>query len=630
MSKDARRRKPVRKHAPPSKAEGLSPESRDKLMRIISLVAIAILAAIPFALGKHFEFNSPDAFDGGGYVYSAKHILDGAKIGVEEKTSAQLGTLLVNLLGVRLFGFNDTGPELLQAIFQAGALLLMFVAMRKLFGTLPAAVGVIVASIYLSAPVIAKYGNVKEQYMIAFMVIGISCLVLHQLGSGWWCAVLAGAFLIWAPLFKPTGLSAVGATGLFIVAQPLLKNRTWSQMRTDILLLLGGAAIAIAPAYIWMIGWDVQMSVPYGFVFDVLGKFVPGGGEAEQAAAASDYVSASRKHIEFSVLFARVMRWYGVLILPVVLALGAVVARIVRLVLSRRGGGKTELAAYDRFVVLFAIWWVLDMAFVWISPRSYEQYYLPLNASAAMLSGYLIAIYRDRAKNAAFAPKWIVIGAVSLVAMTIMSLHIFRGVAKSAHSGRIYTDPRTKLPERRNGYTQKWAEVRNRRNPLTLAQSPWEAVGEHIRDNSTPNDGIYVWGWFPGIYVQAQRMSPAPKAFEGTMHTLAPAVLSERVAEILGAFEKQPPKFLVDTYKSHFPWDRPPLELWLGARKGFRPANEQVLSQVEAQYVKTLAEIVDDPDEIKRFEAMKPFRDYVMNNYRIVRPFGDHVLFQRK
>ena len=612
----------------PPKEVGLSPESRKKLMHIIALIVIAILAAIPFALGKYFEFNSPGAFDSGGYVYSAKHILDGARIGVEEKTSAQLGTLLVNILGVRLFGFNETGPKLLQTIFQAAALVLMFVAMRKLFGTLPAAVGTIVASVYLSAPVIAKFGNVKEQYMIAFMVMGISCLVLQQLGGKWWLAMLAGAFLIWAPLFKPTGLSAVGATGLFIVAQPLLKNRTWTQTRADILLLLAGAAIAIAPAYIWIIGWDVQMSVPYGFVFDVLGRFVPGGGEAEQVKAASDYVSASRKHIEFSVLFARVMRYYGVLILPIALALGSIIVKVVRLILSVGRGRKTEHEICGRYVLLFAIWWILDMAFVWISPRSYEQYYLPLNASGAMLGGYLIAVYFAKAKNAAFAPKWLVIGAVGLIAMVIMSLHIFRGLAKSPHSGTIYTNPYTKLPERRNGYAQKLTDVSNRRNKGD--RGPWEAVGQYILANSAPSDGIYVWGWFPGIYVQAQRMSPAPKAFEGTMHTLAPAVLSERVAEILGAFEKQPPKFLVDTYKSHFPWDRPPLELWLGVRKGFKPANEQMVSQIEAQYVKTLGEIVDDPDEIKRFEAMKPFRDYVMGNYRIVRSFGAHVLFQRK
>src|SRR4030043_1245884 len=48
---------------------------------------------------------------------------------------------------------------------------------------------------------------------------------------------------------------------------------------------------------------------------------------------------------------------------------------------------------YDRFVFLFAVWWLLDMGFVWVSPHSYEQYFLPLNASGAMLGGYLIAAY---------------------------------------------------------------------------------------------------------------------------------------------------------------------------------------------------------------------------------------------
>jgi hypothetical protein len=453
------------------------------------------------------------------------------------------------------------------------------------------------------------------------MVMGISCLVLQQLGGSGVYAVLAGAFLIWAPLFKPTGLSAVGAVGLFVLAQPLLKNRTWAQMRNDILLLLAGAAIAIAPAYVWMIGWDVQMGLPYAFVFDVLGKFLPSGGEVDQAKAASDYVAASRAQIEFSELAPRVLRYYGVLILPVALALGSIIVRVVQLMLSVTGRGKTEHKTYDRYVLLFAIWWVLDMVFVWISPRSYEQYYLPLNASAAMLGGYMIAVYCDKAREAAFAPQWIVIGAVGLIVMMLMSLDIFRGLAKSPHSGNAY-------PNRSRGYAQKWTEVSTRKK--TGARGPWEVVGEYIRTNSTPSDGIYVWGWFPGIYVQAQRMSPAPKAFEGTMHTLAPSVLSERVAEILSAFEKQPPKFIVDTYKRHFPWDRPPLELWPRTQKGFLPANEQVVSQYEAMYAKMLREQIDDPDEEKRFEAMKPFRDYVMGNYRVVRPFGAHVLFQRK
>ena len=362
-------------------------------------VVIVILAAIPFSLGKYFEFNQPDPFDGGGYAYSAKHILNGAKIGIEEKPSAQLGTLLVNMLGVALTGFNETGAKLVQTILQAAALLLMFIAIRKLFGTLPAAVGVIVASVYLSAPLIAKFGNVKEQYMIAFMVMGISCLILHQLGGKWWYAMLAGAFLSWAPLFKQTGVSAIGAIGLFVILQPLLKNRTWKQTGIDILLLWAGAAAAIAPLYVWILGWNVQMPLPYSFVWQTLGKFLPSSPDAGAAKVVSDYITEHRKLIPFSQQWPIVLRYYGLLILPVALAIGAIAARLVRMICSIASPDKIKPKTYDRFVLLLAIWWVLDMAFVWISPASYEQYYLPLNASAAMLGGYLIAIYSDYAKK---------------------------------------------------------------------------------------------------------------------------------------------------------------------------------------------------------------------------------------
>ncbi len=94
----------------------------------------AICIAIPFGLGKYIEFNSPGAYDSGAYVYSAKHVLDGARVGIDEKVSARMGTLLVNMLGVRLFGFNETGPKIIQMLFQTAALILMFLALSRLYG----------------------------------------------------------------------------------------------------------------------------------------------------------------------------------------------------------------------------------------------------------------------------------------------------------------------------------------------------------------------------------------------------------------------------------------------------------------------------------------------------------------
>lgn len=623
MRKAARKNKPSKKQIEPHEQGVVSPPKQQGKKHLLTLVIIAILAAIPFSMGKYFEFNSPGPFDSGAYIYSAKHILDGAKIGVDEKPSARIGTLLVNMLGVWLCGFNEIGPKLMQTLFQAVALVFMFIAMRKLFGVLPAAVGTIVASVYLSAPLIAKFGNVKEQYMITCTVMGVSCFVLHQLGGRWWYAMLAGAFLIWASLFKETGVSAIGAIGLFVVLQPIMKNRTWKQTGYDILFLLAGAVISIGPVYLWL----AIINAPFGYwPYAKLWRLLfPGEGQR-----VGSYISKSRQMLPFLKLAPRVFRYYGLLILPIALAASSIIIRIVKLISSKLSKSKSDRKTiYDRFVLLFAVWWLLDMAFVWISPRSYEQYYLPLNASAAMLGGYLIAIYCDRFKAAVFKTKWMITGLGGVLLMVIMSWHIFFGIEKSPHSGASYG-------EKRRGYAQKLHEVSQRRKHNF--KGPWEAVGEYIGVHSKPTDKIYVWGWFPGIYVKAQRLSAAVHAFTSEMHVRPPEAVSEMVAEILADFEGEKPKFIVDTHKKHFPWNRPPLELWPIVPKGFMGVKETQFLPSENN---TMIEAFDrtwsgmlrqryDEDEALRYEAMKPFREYIMKNYKIVRPFGQHVLFERK
>jgi 4-amino-4-deoxy-L-arabinose transferase-like glycosyltransferase len=586
------------------------------------------LAAIPFSLGKYFEFNQPDPFDGGAYAYSAWHILNGAKIGVEEKPSAQLGTLLVNIIGVALTGPNEIGAKWAQTILQASALLLMFIAIRRLFGTLSAAVGVVVASVYLSAPMISKFGNVKEQYMIAFMMMGVSCFVLQQLGGKWWWAVLAGAFLSWAPLFKQTGVSAIGAVGLFVVLQPLLKNRTWKQAGLDIVLLLAGAIAAIAPFYIWILGWDVRTALPYSFVWQTLGKFLPFSSAAGEGQVVSDYVGEHRKLIPFSQQWPIVLRYYGLLILPVALAAGAIIARLLRVIWSAALPNKIKPKTCDRFVPLFAVWWALDMAFVWISPASYEQYYLPLNASAAMLGGYIIAIYSDYLKSSISRTKPVIIGVVGLLVMIAMCQHIFFGIEKSPYSGQSYGG-------RQRGYSQKFQEIHQRRKENLRGY--WEFAADYIRTHSQPTDKIYVWGWYPGIYVVAQRFSAASAAC--SMPRPAPPVLSQLVSQLLEEFGRQMPKFIVDSRKRHVPIDRPPYELWPVVRQeqGFnfpgaekphfvRPDEIEAYDKGWGQMLRTRF----DEDEALRYEALKPLREFVMKNYRIIQLFGEHVLFELK
>lgn len=602
------------------------PPMSQKTKSLLWIALVVVLAAIPFSLGKYFEFNSPSAFDSGAYVYSAAHILDGAEMGVEEIPSAQLGTLLVNILGVKLFGFNDFGPKLIQMFLQAGALILIFAAMRKLYGSIPpAAVGVIIASVYLSAPLIAKYGNVKEQYMIVFMIAGASCFVFYEFNKKWYMAVLAGALASWAPLFKQTGLSVIGGIGLFVIAQAILKHKTVKQVGTDILLLLAGVVAAMAPLYIWILAWNVKLGLPYAFVWPVLSSLIPaGGGEAAQAGGG--YISESRKLVPWAEQWPIVLRWYGLMILPIALATAAIVLRVVCLARCKVSAMKPESKSYDRFVLLFAVWWILDMVFVWISPCSYEEYYLPLNASAAMLSGYVIAIYYDKARASMQKPVYIGIGVVGVIVMIAMSWHIFFGILRSPHTGQEYGG-------RARGYSQKYREIAARREQNL--KGPWELLGEYIKANSVPDDKMYVWGWWPGIYLIAQRFSSASQAF--CMPRKTPAGTAAEVDKLLTEFKEEMPKFIVDARKRHIPTNRPPYELWpvvipptLGVAKPrfLNPTNKAEVDAYDKAWHNYLAKF--EEAEAIRYDELKPFREFVMNNYRIVQMFGQHVLFELK
>ena len=593
-----------------------------------SIILIAILAGIPFLLGRYFEFNFPDPFDSAANVYSAQHILNGAKIGVDEKVSAGQGTLLVNMLGVKLFGFSEFGPKMIQTLMMAGAFILMFVALRKIFGVLPAAVAVIVACIYTSSPLIAKFGNVKEQYMIACMVAGVSLLILQQTGGKWWLGLLAGATAAWAHLFKETGVSVIGAMGLFVVAQPILKQRTWKQAGIDIVLLLGGAAVSLAPLFIWILGWHVQIGLPFYFVWNAIGGLLPKAAGA--VGQGKNYVSSIRSVLTFEGQWPKVLRYYLALCLPVSLALGAIIAGIGKMIYGffhreKSSGGKT---GNDRFLLLLAVWWILDMAFVWISPASYEQYYLPLTASGAMTGAYLIAVYRDKFTKAVFKTRWVVTGIAGLVLMVVMSWHIFFGLPRSPYSGMKY-------PQRRNGYIQRWEEISQRKQ--SGARMYWELAGEYIRSHTTPSDKIYVWGWVPGVYLAAQRFSSSPVAFESEMHTRPPEQLEEVVDGLLDAFAKEMPKYIVDSRKQHLPLDRFKFELWplvppgfMGFEKvQFLPTDPAVVAAFEKQWGEMERQKFGE-DEMRRFIIMGKFRKFIRDHYEVDQIFGDEVVFKLK
>lgn len=687
-----------------------SPEPLKPLpVGLIATLLLLIPAVFFFAVGKYLELNTPGPFDSGAYTYSAQHILDGARLGVDEAASARPATLLMNVIGVKLFGYSDSGPKIIQMLLQLAALGLMFGALQRLWGRTAAVVAVTIAAFYLSAPHIAKFGNVKEQFMIAFMVIAASAWILYEKTGRLPWLLFTGAAVIWPYYFKPTGLSIAFALFVYLLYRTAVRRISLQKLLMIGLGLLAGAAAGILPLAaflvrqgqsrqllhsfpfyavqllfgvvlvcfavrflivpacqgplvkqlrqvhprIWKLGgisiglllgaWVVYFAAIgelayYGcslfFVKIPLMVYVRLEGIYHQilqyAGAGSGYLSDSRAEYSLARQAPVVLRYYLSLAVPVFAGVLSILILLVRRVwLFVRQSARTETAAEFDPVLLLGLWWLLDMAFVWISPQPYEQYYLPLCASGAFLAGGLAWIVGRGIRESAVKPAYIATAVVLAILTLCLAWPVWAGYTISTFSGKPYgTNPYTGQAVRSRGYVQSLQRVKRNQ------KDSWIAIGEYIRDHSKPEDPIYVWGWVPGIYVAAERTAPVPQAFESNMHVMPPSRLAALARTLVEQFRQTPPKFIVDTRKQHFPFDRPPFELWPQIRKGgspgdFLPSHPQAVEQYERQYGALIGSRFGAQEQ-ERFEAMKSLRDFVMNRYKIVRLFGNHVLFEYK
>jgi hypothetical protein len=244
-----------------------------------------------------------------------------------------------------------------------------------------------------------------------------------------------------------------------------------------------------------------------------------------------------------------------------------------------------------------------------------------------MLSGFVVWKWQKRFTLSSNKMPWLAGGLAAAIALSCLSIPIFIGQRYSPDTGVDYVK---NYGHRRRGFGPSLKELPGRN------KNAWTALADTIKTRSTETDTIYVWGWVPGIYVQAQRLAPVSRAFYGDMHVTPPQKFAGTINQLVRQMKGNPPKFIVDTRKIHFPNDRPPLELWpIVPQKMFgnekpRPLHNipQEVAAYDAAWKQYLAKI--DPDEALRYDVMKPFRDFVMNNYRIAGQYGDHVVLERK
>ena len=704
-----RRKKRIKTETGKSKDEG-------RVKELVIIIVAAVLAAIPFCYGKYFEFGSNGPFDGSLNVYSARCIVNGQRLGIDTFPSARPATLLVNIIGVTLFGFSELGPKLIQMLMQLTALVLMFYTLRKVYGPLGAAVALVLAAFYLSCPPYAKYGNVKEQFMIACAITAVCGVILHHLGGARWWLLVSGAAAFNAFFFKQTGASVIIAIGIYVLARPIMRNRKWRQFGSDVLLLLAGGVIGLLPLIIFYI-WQGRL---VGFLRGIPGLnylVVVLQGQPVSVATkinlGDQYMQAGKLVSIFRTQYDFVVSYYRSFVVPIGLCLLALIWRLRRFVPSKDNAStQPEMAAgayekqADNFVLLLGLWWLLDMAFVWVSPRSYVEYFLPLGGSGAMLAAY--AVYRFRkwpvglivllagwlvidlflvwviptesfpyfvCRTAkAVGPYWRKFGMQCIPLAAAIVIYLLMKKKKKLHPAHAvigglicfgmffsWNTANIKL------LNQRIRRLSQDRKENRIPE--WEQVAGYIRQNSAPDDGLYVWGWIPGIYVQAQRFSPALKPSYSNMHSDRVRQVRFEILKLLEKLQANPPLYIVDTQKFHYPYyDHPIFDLWprwIDGKRGqfhfryypLQPTQKTKLLSVKESavyrelYLKQVEEItyklLITPNrkggaveaqkahtmaqtERMRHEMMCPLREFVIANYKLVPLHTGIYVFRHK
>jgi hypothetical protein len=305
-------------------------------------------------------------------------------------------------------------------------------------------------------------------------------------------------------------------------------------------------------------------------------------------------------------------------------------------------------AIYD-FLVL-VIWvivasTIVQVIFIQLVSKDikYHQYRIILSASVIILGLGPVASLKEKFSPQNSFLRWSLVGITSTVCMVITAWPIVFGIDVSTHSGNAYGF-------RTRGYSQRFKTSSELRTGLS--SMAWQNVGEYIRNRTSENDKIYVWGWVPGIYVSAQRLSPTASAC--IMPRPAPANLANSISEILEDFKREKPKFIVDSRKLHIPTDWPPYELWpiahidtpSGKAGWFVPNNRIVTEKYDKWWAELLRKNFGE-EEADRYLILAPLRQFVMDNYEVVEPrrfvksdspfyiithqiFGEHIVFELK
>lgn len=493
-----------------------------------SRAALLIFAALLTALVVGLRWPSfgagPWNVDEAIHAAAARTLLDG---GVLYRDAIDQRTPLSYYAVAAIFGIcgenNLWAVRMFIALLVAGTGLNLFLAARALRGTVAGvAAGVLYALLATGALFPGDANAANTEWFVAFFTSAAIAFLItrrEQLAPrnfGWAGALMGGAFLS----KQPALLDAAAPLALLIWLGVERRFSLRCLLRSAGEYALGWIApVGITAGYFALHGaWDD--AVFYTWTYN-LNYYGPEIGLLDRIAGA----------LHAAHLVARAA--------PVTTTLWSAGAVITLHRLLQRQPTTRERSG-NPSLVLLSVWTLAAWAAAAAGGRDFDHYAIPFLApfalGAGLAWGWCLGLARRPAQN-----RWIRVGVIAVILLAAINA---------------------------------WM-VATRARSLTVPEDPSTRVARYIRDHSTADDRIFVWGFHPDIYFFSDRLPASRFLYANFLTGLIPwtnvaphrdttyAIVPGAMTQLLDDLEQTRPRFVVDCSAGpNRHWQKYPLRLF--------------------------------------------------------------------
>ena len=444
------------------------PEERTSWPILITVMVLIILPIVILSqIGAH---NRVDVVDDQMFGTFGWRIAHGGVVYNDVWDNKPPGIYWTNALGFLIGGDSYGGVIALCVLAVTAQLVAFFVICASLYFRGAAAVATILASFYFTHAFFQGATNRTETFLMAFELVAVAFYVRGYARAAWWKWLLAGMCCGCAVLYKQVGLAAWGSMGLHTIILVLLGDVPWREGLKRCLLLAGGMLAVVAIA---------------------VGVIVAQGAAEHAYFAVFSFNRAYFRTADSRFLDTVWNRYFltqyigTALLLPVLMAIASLIHSALWALrpwfnpLDIKSRINALGPVCPRFMLLFAIWYVVAFYGAAVSPHRFRHYLLPTLPPMMLLTGYLISMLRTEISLTKRMQRRIWVAAC-FVAMGYFGISSLKWQWEELSKIWLY-----RLDEGR--------------------QAVWEAVGDAAAQLTKPDDRIQCLGYLPGVYLQARR-----------------------------------------------------------------------------------------------------------------------------